>query len=102
METALIEALAPYGPVALIGGLVLVLLRKELAKALFSGRDETAIEKLLQEQTRMFQVNMDLFRETNKHFTALLHDSEAIRDTAKEHLGVTRAILNEHLRNGKH
>lgn len=101
METALIEALKPYGPLAMIGGLIAVLLRKEIGRALFSARDETAVEKLLVDMAGTFKTHMDLLRDSNDTMAGIAKDIDKIETHSSEHLSVSRALLQETIRNNR-
>jgi hypothetical protein len=115
MESALITALAPYGPVALIGGLVLVLYRQQIMRALSSDGQETGVEKALSAQLRLlenveklmaaqmktYEHNMEMFEDTNQHLKDIEGQIREIRTTLNESVSVSRSLLQETMRGNR-
>lgn len=87
VDPVLIDKLSQVGPWG-AAVIIIMMLRKEIARVFSAPRDDRAVETLLTEMNHQFGVNMEMFRETNS-------DLSAIRATMGELLLVQRQVLLE-------
>lgn len=87
--TIIIDALKPYGGLAVIAGVTLVLLRKDIVAVLTAPRNDRAVEALLTGMSEQFAANLVQFKDANDGVSEIAANTKELLDVAKD---VRRAL----------
>jgi hypothetical protein len=98
MEPGLIAELSKFGPLALIGGMGIFMLRDELRALLSAGKRDGVVEGSMAQMVVLFQKNIAYFETLVKHSEKWVEQQEATKDAVNGLHETQRQILNEMVR----
>lgn len=98
METSLIAELSKFGPLALIGGMGLFMLRDEIRALLGAGKRDSVVEGAMAQMVTLFQKNLTYFETLVTHSEKWVEHQEATKDAVNGLHETQRQILNEMVR----
>lgn len=98
MEPGLIAELSKFGPLALLAGMALFMLRDELRALLGSGKRDQVVEGAMSQMVALFQRNLTYFETLVKHSEKWVEKQDATNDAVKALHDTQRLILNEMVR----
>lgn len=98
METSLIAELSKFGPLALLGGMALIVYRDEVRAMLGAGKREREVEGALQQIAALFQKNLTYFEALSKQAEKWVEAQDETTAELKALHETQRSILNEMVR----
>lgn len=98
MEPSLIAELSKFGPLALLAGMALFMLRDELRAVMGAGKRDGAVEGAMTQMVVLFQKNLTHFEALARQAEKWVEHQEATRDEIKALHETQRSILNEMVR----
>ena len=98
MEPGLIAELSKFGPLALLAGMGIFMLRDELRAFLGAGKRDTMVEGAMGQMVALFQKNLTYFEALTRNAEKWVEHQEATRDEIKALHETQRQVLNEMVR----
>jgi len=98
MDPSLIAELSKFGPLALIGGMGLFMLRDEIRALLGAGKRDSVVEGSMAQMVVLFQKNITYFETLVKHSEKWVEKQDATNDAVEALHETQRQILNEMVR----
>jgi hypothetical protein len=98
MEPGLIAELSKFGPLALIGGMAVFMLRDELRALLGAGKRDHVVEGAMGQMVTLFQKNLAHFETLARQAEKWVEKQEATKDAIEALHETQRQILNEMVR----
>ena len=98
MEPGLIAELSKFGPLALLAGMALFMLRDEVKAMLGAGKRDQVVEGAMGKMVLLFEKNLTHFEALARLAERWVDHQEATRDEIKSLHETQRQILNEMVR----
>jgi hypothetical protein len=98
MEPGLIAELSKFGPLAVLAGMALFMLRDEVKALLGAGRRDQVVEGAMTQMVTLFQKNLLHFEALSRQAEKWVEKQDATVDEVKAMHETQRQILNEMVR----
>lgn len=98
MEPGLIAELSKFGPLALLAGMALFMMRDEVRALLGAGKRDQVVEGAMGKMVTLFEKNLTHFEALARQAEKWVELQEATRDEIKSLHDTQRLILNEMVR----
>jgi hypothetical protein len=98
MEPSLIAELSKFGPLTLLGGMALFMLRDEIRALLGSGRRDNMVEGGMSQMVALFTKNLAYFEALTKQSEKWVEHQAATKEAIDALHETQRQVLNEMVR----
>lgn len=98
MEPGLIAELSKFGPLTLLGGVAIFMLRDELRALMGAGRRDSMVEGAMSQMVALFEKNLAYFDTLTKHSEKWVDHQKSTTDAIEALHETQRQVLNEMVR----